>query len=457
VRCFLAFLAIFLLYLPWLPAMLTRFRIDRSYWQGVLKLDEALRHVAINFTVAAPETMLERDAIRLLPWFGVVFALAALTLALGQKHRGVEVQKNSRGRRRRRSLVYLSTCLLVYLVLVLVLASRTPKFNARYLMMVSPAYYLILAGGIGNWEIGRSVMRGWRMADFVLRFAFLLFLFFLLATSVISLRNWFNDPAFTKAQWRELAAFVRQEKTADEAVLLSSGHAWPAWDYYAADIPPVRLPELDILDVNAVLGFEAGIDLARALHGKSGVWLALWQDEAVDPVGFVPYFLDRVGTEQPVARPFWQVKLRHWRLRPDATFPAGPQPQHADAANFAHKLALLGWDEPHAGQITVYWRCLNTLTADYQVSLVLEDAGGQEIGRWDGRPAGYIYPTFRWQPGQAVFGRYQLPSPPGASAGDYYVTLAVYDAADPAGLDIRDVADNPAGKRVRLGPMQVRP
>ncbi len=61
--------AIVLFYLPWLPAMLTRYRVDRSYWQGALKLGEALRHVAINFAAGAPEMMLEVDAVRLLPWW----------------------------------------------------------------------------------------------------------------------------------------------------------------------------------------------------------------------------------------------------------------------------------------------------------------------------------------------------------------------------------------------------
>ena len=52
---------------PWLPAMLTRYRVDASYWQGALKLNEALRHVAISWTTGAPETMLEADAVRWLP------------------------------------------------------------------------------------------------------------------------------------------------------------------------------------------------------------------------------------------------------------------------------------------------------------------------------------------------------------------------------------------------------
>ncbi len=476
VRSLFAFLAIALLYLPWLPAMLNRYRVDASYWQGSLKLGEALRHIAISFTTAAPEMMLEADAVRLLPWFAVAFGAAGVAL-LWRGSRGDHRSRVHGGRgagvQGGRALVYLSTCLLLPILAVLVLAARTPKFNPRYLMLVSPAYLLILAGGIGSWMLGT---RYWilRAACGVLRdpirnvrnsgahstqylipnIILTTLLCFLIATSVAALRNWFTAPAFTKAQWREVAAFVRQARGADEVVLLVSGHAYPAWDHYAADIPAVRLPPIDILDVNAVLGFEVGSTLAQALVGRGGAWLVSWQDAVVDPVGFVPYFLAHGGAEQPAERQFWHVGLRHWRLRPDATFPAAPQPQHADVANFDHKLALLGWDEgPAAGEITVYWRTLNTLTADYQLSLALEDSVGREVGRWDGRPAGYAYPTDRWRPGQALFGRYQLPVPADLPAGSYYITLAIYDAADPAGLDIRDVADNPAGKRARIGPV----
>ena len=241
----------------------------------------------------------------------------------------------------------------------------------------------------------------------------------------------------------------------DEAVLLVSGHESPAWDYYAPDISRTRLPEIDILDVNAVLGFDAGAELERALVGKAGAWLVSWQDAVVDPAGFVPHFLDRAGAEQPVGEEFWHLGLRHWRLRPDATFPAEANPTHIQNVNFDHKLALLGWDDPREDQLTVYWRVLNTLPQDYRVSVILEDAQGREVGRWDGRPASYDYPTTRWQPGQEIFGRYPLPLPADAPAGDYTVTLAVYDETNPDGLDLRDAADNPAGKRVRLGPLRV--
>ncbi|OQA40797.1 MAG: hypothetical protein BWY52_02774 [Chloroflexi bacterium ADurb.Bin325] len=331
---------------------------------------------------------------------------------------------------------------------VLLLASRSPKFNPRYLMLVSPAYLLLLAGGVA--ALASATRRhAARLAASILLVA-------LLAASAAGLRNWFGDPAFTKAQWRELAAYVAAERRPDEAVLLVSGHAYPAWRYYAPDIAAVRLPDIAILDVQAVLGFQSGATLAEGLAGRSGAWLVQWQAEVVDPVGFVPYFLDRAGQEQPVDRQFWHLGLRRWRLDPGATFPTEPLPQHADGANFDHKLALLGWDDPRPGgrgaPLTLYWRVLNTLTEDYQLSLIVEDGAGRELGRWDGRPAGYDYPTTRWQPGQALFGRTPLPLPAGWD-GPVYVAVAVYDRVDPSGLDIRDVADNPAGKRVRLGPI----
>ncbi len=482
----LSVLMIILLYLPWLPAMLNRYRADTSYWQGALKLGEALRHVAINFTVAAPEMMLEGTALRLLPLFGVAVALALIALFWRGRYAG--------------QAGILLAVLILPVIAVLVLASRTPKFNPRYLMLASPAYLLLLTGGMAvlGWGCGEAQGRGdagtrghgdagtrgredaetRRRGDAGTRgrgdtgtrgrgdtgtrrrgergAVALGVTGFLVVVSLLSIHNWFTDPAFTKAQWRELTAFVRQERRTDEAVLLVSGHAYPAWDYYGPDIPVVRLPQIEILDVNRVLDFSVGRELNVALADKKGAWLVGWQDEVVDPVGIVPFLLTRAGVEEEVPRSFWHLKLRRWRLLPGAGFPAEPQPQHPDGANFDHKLALLGWDEPAAGEITVYWRVLNTLTQDYQVSVAVEDAAGNRLGQWDGRPAGYHYPTFRWYPGQVLFGRYPLSLPASAPPGDYIVALTVYSSAEPSGLDIRDEADNPAGKHVRLGPIRVK-
>ena len=40
-----------LLFVPWLPTLFSRLGDDPSYWPGALKLNEAIRKVAISFTV----------------------------------------------------------------------------------------------------------------------------------------------------------------------------------------------------------------------------------------------------------------------------------------------------------------------------------------------------------------------------------------------------------------------
>ena len=72
----LANLVILLLYAPGSPRCLRAWRLMLSYWQGQLKLGEALRSVAISFT-SGPANR-GRNATRLLVPFGLLTLLAIL-------------------------------------------------------------------------------------------------------------------------------------------------------------------------------------------------------------------------------------------------------------------------------------------------------------------------------------------------------------------------------------------
>ncbi len=82
-------------------------------------------------------------------------------------------------------------------------------------------------------------------------------------------------------------------------ITLVSGHAWPVWNYYAPDMPAVRFPELEILDVNAVLDYN---DVAGPIHdaveNHDNVWLIQWQARIVDPMDIVPLQLELAGEEE---------------------------------------------------------------------------------------------------------------------------------------------------------------
>ena len=86
-------------YLPWLPNALRRFQVDASYWQGTLKLDEAIRHIAISFSTG--ETVLERRAIPLASRGLAVLAgvcLVALVWAAVGERRTADGRRQTNGR-----------------------------------------------------------------------------------------------------------------------------------------------------------------------------------------------------------------------------------------------------------------------------------------------------------------------------------------------------------------------
>ncbi|MCS7222750.1 MAG: glycosyltransferase family 39 protein [Anaerolineae bacterium] len=439
IKPILAFILIGLGYLPWLPFVLHRYRVDASYWQGQLKLDEALRHIWISFTLSAPQVMLEADAIRLGWGFAVVTALAFMGLLW-------------RGRDVAWTTAFLFSYLLVPVALILILSSRTPKFNPRYLMLASPALWLLIAGGLHALARPRSLDSP---ISAILRVISLLALAFVLAAFAWADRSWFTDPRFTKPDFRRAAAFIRTQITADEMVLLVSGHMSPVWDYYAGDLPRLRLPDIDVLDVNAVLSYDVGERLARALAGKQGAWLVLWQDEVVDPNGIVADILEQAGEEVPVDRSFWHVGVRHFRWSAGARFTGQPPIAYPARINFGGQLWLLGHSQRDNGELRIYWQAQRPLSEDLKVTGELVDAAGHVWGRLpDRRLAAYEYPTFRWQPGQVVLGRYALPSDPGTPPGDYMLRLSVYPEGS-LPLEVLDASGAPQGQSAFLSPVRV--
>jgi len=437
-------------YSPWLPAMITRFRDDASYWAGTLKLHEAVRHLLISFSMG--ETVLEDVAVALMWGFAALLLLSVLALAF----RRARQTRRPSYEYEHSPLLFLLLYLLVPLLSVLLLSYSNPKFNPRYLMLGSPAFLLLISAGIAcSW--GVFVDRARRLPLGVgLGALSAAGMAFVLGVSGYSLWNWFNDPAFSKAQFREVARYVTSHAEPDETVVLTSGHMSPVWDYYAPQLERHRIPDMDILDVSATLGYHTADELNRVLAGKRGVWTVLWQDSVVDPNGFLAEFLGEAGEEQMVDESFWQVGLRHYRLPADVTIRSAPSVQHRIEANFAGQVELLGWSDHSSGHITLHWQALAGTSSDLKLSLVLEDHMGHQWGRSDRRPAAYSYPTFRWSPGETIFAHIEIPAVAGTPpASDYRLRVSLYDESDGAILDVLDVASNPQGEHVYLDGMVI--
>jgi hypothetical protein len=212
-------------------------------------------------------------------------------------------------------------------------------------------------------------------------------------------------------------------------------------------------------------------DLNRALAGKSGVWVVLWQDEVVDPNGFLLTMLEEKG-ELLEAEDLWHVRLRHFALPEGVHFSSQPDIQHPTEINFEGRIKLLGYDSRftlhdsrftlhdsrftlHDLRLTLYWQAEQQLDDDYKVSLRLRDEEGHYWGRLDQRPAAYLYPTTRWKVGELLFGRYAVPVLPGTPPGEYQLEVVLYSEARPEGLDVVDANGVARGASAVIGTVTV--
>jgi hypothetical protein len=105
--------------------------------------------------------------------------------------------------------------------------------------------------------------------------------------------------------------------------------------------------------------------------------------------------------------------------------------------DFANDILLLGYDydrrQLSAGEklgITLYWKALRDVDADYVMRFRLVDADGQERAVHNKRPDSGKIPTNTWLDGQIVEGAHDLLIPADAPPGRYVVDLTVVDAGN---------------------------
>jgi hypothetical protein len=242
-----------------------------------------------------------------------------------------------------------------------------------------------------------------------------------------------------------------------------SGHAWPVWHYYAPDLPAVRLPNIDVLDVNAVLTFTNTVAPLRAAFGsetgKTGAWIVEWQNDVVDPTGVVPVQLELAGREKGQPSLFWKLNVRRFANIKPKHISDGPPIGTVVNVNFGDQLLLHGYTVVDNGDLLLFWErppTNQTQPADIQITGQISTTSGTLITELrDQRPAGYAYPVDRWPVGELVMGRIPAASWLGDQVidGTYQLRLSVYTVTADAltKLTTRDGHDF-----IELAPLTVR-
>ena len=429
-----------LAYLPWLGPATTRLDADESYYQGTLSLIQVLRETA---TLLAVGSTLDGP-------------LATLGLGLFWLSVGVGAWA---WRRRPLGAVLLVLAAVVPLFLLLAVSWNRPKFHPRYLLVTLPAVQALAATGLAWFltvrpRLLRPLGSGVAAA--------------LALSLAASLLNAATDPRYARDDWRAVAAVLQPGPR--DAVALISGHAFPVFTYYYHG-PYTPLPDGFTLSTRATLGYNLATTLNDLAARAERLWVVRWQDDVVDPNGVLDRLLATGADREPLAAALHGVALERYRFRPGAHFAAEPAIRHPLQVEFEGVLTLLGYDEageaatplalPAASQrtLTFYWQAKRPLTGDYKVAMRLVDERGVVWGRVDRRPAAYFYPTWRWKPGEIVFGDLPLPLAPTTPPGQYWLEVELYreEGSQLQPLNVLDALGNRAGQAARVATLTVLP
>lgn len=329
--------------------------------------------------------------------------------------------------------------LLLYLLVPMAMAWLTrplmPFFFQRFLLLVTPAYYLLLALGLG--VTGRRVP--WLTA---------LGLALVVGASGYSLRNYYDDTRFAKGGYGRLISHIQAHARPGDAIIMNNPDQRALFDYYRPEgIPAYMFPRAYPLEDPRT---EA--DLREIAQRHPRLWLIIFGNPApYDPNRFIERWLSRHGAKS-YHGDFVDAGLDLYVMAPAPA--AEEQPLRA---NFAGRIELLGYSltpqEVAPGQIlrlTLHWRALGSMERRYTVFTHLIDGQERIWAQMDSEPVGGTHPTVEWVPGEEVWDNYGLEVSPQAPPGEYRIEVGWYYLPTLERLPVLDEGGRIVGDRVLL-------
>jgi len=180
---------------------------------------------------------------------------------------------------------------------IYLISLHKPLFADRYLIWVTPAFYLLLARGLAvAWQ-------RWRPLAVAL----------LILVVALNLQAvWGQAHTAIKSDFRRAAAYVETRRAADEPLLFLMPYIRHTYSYYAGD----ATPWLDAPYTNGgATPADVDAELSRLTAGRSAVWLIASEAELWDRRGLVVAWLEKHGTRTEEAD-FARVHVARYTLGP---------------------------------------------------------------------------------------------------------------------------------------------
>jgi 4-amino-4-deoxy-L-arabinose transferase-like glycosyltransferase len=369
-------------------------------------------------------------------WPGSVVAIAGLPLLI---------------RRSWRQFAVLITPIVILLALLLLY----PTHFVRNLLLVYPAIVLIAAASavaLGDWLVLRlrATTPSYRLSAIGYRLSLPIVPWLLLTLAALAL----IVPQLLSTGWL-LRYWSRPHTLAQAADVLREQ---PRGMLAAVELNPVQWSGDPVVEPLRFLG-----TFPPEWYIERGYRYLVLNDERYDPIDQPVYDRLIAGGTVLLAMP-----TRRLGLQPGPGGAVIDLGEHVERIPFVRRNArfgevaeLLGYElrpgEPRARitplegadertlaagaplQINLYWRALTATDTDYVLFIHVYDADDQRVAQRD-LPLRYAdYPTSRWQPGELVIERGDMPLP-ALPPGDYRLLIGLYDATTGAALPTPDGA-----------------
>jgi 4-amino-4-deoxy-L-arabinose transferase-like glycosyltransferase len=269
-------IAVFLLYLPWIPALINQLSygppIGRTIGAPTLS---KLIMVLTQFNSWVSPDLDNRIALRTMDFLELttsgwllIVSVIIIALLLGFAFiRGLFCAKDKKlniGSLKDHKIVFLLLWFLIPIFvpfLISVISPNNAVFSSvRYVLFASPAYYLVASLGI-------SKLRNWKT----------LFLVLLTLFSIFPLYSHYAN--FESQQWREASKYLQLNRSPDEHLFIQKANNILPLEYYYSDM--ANIVPIDTID-----------QVIPSLEGKQSFWLVLALEKYSDPKGLVKSYVD---------------------------------------------------------------------------------------------------------------------------------------------------------------------
>ena len=358
------------------------------------------------------------------------------------------------------NLSLLALWLLLPMAVYYMVLQRQPSFEPRYMMLITPAIFLLLAFGLSQMGEGKPHISP--SISYILRFTFYLIPFVIFS---LGLHSYYTNPAHFKDDSAGVADWLAQETTPNDIVYIDVPHPF---HYYAKTRAIPAPTEYLFVDIHT-----AADTLSRETAGYDRLFWVTWWGSDTDPRGIIPFLAKKAGRAVG-QRDFKGYRVEWFDLpKTNQINFSLPNTLTPVEATFGDVLRLDGMayggienskTTPRSEPVwaTLHFTLLKETDVNYKVSVRLQSADGQIVSQLDRELLNdRHFRTSAWPVTDPALNQainvYMLPLPADMPPDTYQLEVVVYNAEPPYPSEGVTGPDNKDGIAAILGLITVVP